>query len=113
MGEWFKIVTGVRQGCVLSPLIFILVMDWILKRATDNDKGLLWNKEQRLADLDFADDIALLESSWAGISELTNRVEEEAATVGLRINADKTKIMVIGDFDVTNGVQAGGKQLSK
>ena len=86
-------------------------MDWILKRATDNGSGLLWEREQRLADLDFADDIALLESSWAGMSELTNRVEKEAATIGLRINAEKTKLMAIGEFDVTNGVRAGGKAI--
>jgi len=47
--------------------------------------------------MDFADDIwpTLLESSWAGINELIKRVEKDAATVGLRINGDETKIMVV------------------
>jgi hypothetical protein len=114
VGEWFQIVTGVRQGCVLSPLLFLLVMDWILKRAADNGTcGLEWEDGQRLADLDFADDIALLENSWTGMVELTSRVEKEAETIGLRINADKTKLMVIGECGETRRVQAGGKAIEE
>jgi Reverse transcriptase (RNA-dependent DNA polymerase) len=61
-GEWFQIVTGVRQGCLLSPLIFLLVADWILKRSISNNEcGLPWNEGQKLTVLDFADDIAVLE----------------------------------------------------
>jgi len=70
-GEWFQIVTGERQGCLLSPLIFLLVVDWILKRATNNnDCGLPWNEGHKLTDLDFADDNAVLEKSWRGMQEL-------------------------------------------
>ena len=116
ISEWFQIVTGVCQGCVLSPLLFILVMDWIMKRAADTGTcGLQGKDEQRLTDLDFADDISLLENSWAGMIELTGRVEMEAASVGLRINADKTKVMVLvtGDCGPTQAVQAGGKSVEK
>ena len=34
VGEWFSVKTGVRQSCVLSPLLFILLMDHVLKQAT-------------------------------------------------------------------------------
>jgi len=79
LGEWFTTVTGVKQECLLSPSIFIIVMDWILKRATDeNELGLKRLEEERLMDLDFADDIALFDNKYAGLQRLTNRVEEEA-----------------------------------
>jgi hypothetical protein len=111
-GEWFQIVTGVRQGCLLSPLIFLLVVDWILKRATNNNEcGLPWNEGQKLTDLDFADDIAVLEKSWRGMQELISRVEVEAGAVGLRMNAGKTKVMMIGHVDPGQNIQADGNMI--
>src|SRR6218665_273652 len=84
LGEWFRVVSGVRQGCVLSsPLIFAIVVDWIMSRATGkNTFGLKWTEGERLTDLDFADNIALLDNTWDGIKQLTERVQTEAAEGG-------------------------------
>ena len=112
IGEWFEIVTGVRQGCVLSPMIFAIVVDWVMRRATkDGHTGLKWVEEDRLKDLDFADDIALLDSTWNGMKELTSNVQTEAAKVGLTINAEKTKIMKIGKWQDTDSIMIEGKEI--
>jgi len=77
---------------VLSPLIFALVVDYIMSEAAGrNTFGLKW-----IEDLDFADDVALLDNSWDGIKHLTKRIQMKAATMGLAINPDKTKVMKIG-----------------
>ena len=52
---------GVRQGCLLSPMIFIMVVDWIMREVESHGKtGIQWTLATQLHDLDFADDICLL-----------------------------------------------------
>ena len=114
IGDWFQIITGVKQGCLLSPLIFLIVMDWILKHALDkNSVGLDWVDGRKLADLDFADDIALLSETWTEMQKITNKVEDEAKKVGLHINTQKTKLVKIGKIEDVRTIQAGGGQVEE
>ncbi|KAJ4448241.1 hypothetical protein ANN_10255 [Periplaneta americana] len=57
----FPVTNGVRQGCILSPVIFIMVLDDIMGTTTkDVARSIRWNLTERLEDLDYADDISLL-----------------------------------------------------
>ena len=56
----FQVLTGVRQGCLLLPFLFLLALDWIMSTSTANRKnGIQWTPWKHLEDLDFADDVAL------------------------------------------------------
>jgi len=64
--------------------------------------------EAKLADLDFADDIALLEESVYSMQHSTSILEEEASKAGLCINPDKCKVMVSGTWSGTADIQVQG-----
>jgi hypothetical protein len=89
-----KIYTGVRQGCTLSPTIFIIVMNIIMRNTVGKAKrGLQWNMYDRLEDLEFADDIRLLAHKYKDIQAKLTQLHEELQKVGLSIsiNISKTK----------------------
>ena len=90
----FMVKTGVRQGCLLSPFLFLLAIDWIMKKTTKYRRsGIQWTPWSQLEDLDFADDLALLSHShqqMQGKTELLNTVSRQ---LGLNINRSKTRIM--------------------
>ena len=84
-----------RQGCIISPLLFLIVIDYILKTCLNKAEfGIAWN-ETRLTDLDFADDIVLFAEKRDVLQRMTNDVQASAEKIGLQLNSDKTKAMVI------------------
>ncbi|XP_053504574.1 probable RNA-directed DNA polymerase from transposon BS isoform X2 [Ictalurus furcatus] len=94
---FFTIETGVRQGCILSPFFFLMMMDFVMRRAlTQPASGIPWTGQGRLTDLEFADDIVLLAQNGKVLQEMTTSLEHEAAKVGLRISTDKTNVMAVG-----------------
>ena len=96
LSEEFAVTTGVRQGCLLSPLLFLVVLDWVTKTAYANSgKGIQWTLMRKLEDLDFADDLALLSHRLQDMQEKVNSLREASQRVGLRISQEKTKVMRI------------------
>ena len=92
----FQMLTGVRQGCLLSPLLFLIAIDWVTRQAYGaSNKGICWQMMNTLEDLEFADDIALLTHR---LQDMRCKIEDLRATgerVGLRVNASKTKLMKV------------------
>ena len=92
--EWFEVLSGVKQGCVMSGFLFLIVIDWVMKRTVENNKnGIRWKLTTILGDLDFADDLALLSSRWSHAQEKLNRLDQFGRKVGLKINVEKTKVL--------------------
>ena len=94
LSDAFDIRTGVRQGCLLSPFLFLLAVDYIMKRSTEGrNNGIQWTLVSQLNDLDFADDIALLSHNHRQMQEKTNILDRTSKSLGLKINKEKTKVL--------------------
>ena len=101
--EQFDITAGVLQGDTLAPFLFIIVLDYAMRKALgdkENDLGFTLtprrsrrNPKVAIADTDFADDIALLADAVKEAQELLTSVETECKKVGLGINGPKTKAL--------------------
>ena len=94
--ESLSMRTGVRQGCLLSPLLFLVTLDWVTKTAFATRHGIQWSFMTSLEDLDFADDLALLSHRIQDTKDKTRALEDQGAKVGLKMNATKTKLMRSG-----------------
>jgi hypothetical protein len=93
----FEVKQGVRQGCILSPILFLVVIDDILTAAVgDNEaKGIQWRLAEKLSHLDYADDVCLLANSRSGLRTMSHALYEKGKCAGLKINIPKTKIMSV------------------
>ena len=104
----FNIVTGVLQGDPLAPFLFIICLDYAMRSSIVDSDGIVLKRRrsrrhppQVLSDLDYADDIALIEATIAKAQDLLSRVETACQSVGLFLNAKKTKFMVVNSNDST------------
>ncbi|GFR57752.1 LINE-1 retrotransposable element ORF2 protein [Elysia marginata] len=94
--DWFAVKLGVRQGCIISPILFLIAIDWVMKRATNQQpREITWKAFNHLEDEDFADDIALLSHSKKDMQEKTSCMETSARSIGFKISHSKSKVMKI------------------
>lgn len=92
--EWFKIGKGVRQGCILSPYLFNLYAEYIMRKAglEETEIGIKIGG-RNLNKLRYADDTTLMAENEKDLKILLKKVKEESAKAGLLLNVKKTKIM--------------------
>jgi len=92
--EWTDIKRGVRQGCVMSPDLFNLYSELILKELEEVKAGIQVNG-RRINNIRCADDTVLLASSETGLQILVNIVHTSSKRFGLNLNINTTKVMVM------------------
>ena len=93
----FQIGKGVCQGCILSPCLFNLHVEYILRNA-GLEKAQVGIKiaGRYINNLRYADDTTLMAENEEELKRLLMKVKEESEKVGLKLNIQKTKIMASG-----------------
>ena len=88
---------GVRQGCILSPCLFNLYAEYIMRNTglEDTQAGIKI-AGRNINNLRYADDITLMAESEEELKSLLMKVKEESEKVGLKLNIQKTKIRASG-----------------
>ena len=89
--DWFQIGKGIHQGCILSPCLFNLYAEYIMRNAgLDEAQAGIKIAERNINNLSYADDHPLAESEE--LKRLLMKVKEESEKVILKVNIQKTKI---------------------
>src|SRR5574337_442517 len=95
--DWFQIGKEVRQGCVLSPCLFNLYAEYIMRNAgLEEAQAEIKIAGRNINNLRCADDTTLMAESEEEQKSLLRKVKEESEKVGLKLNIQKTKIMASG-----------------
>ena len=117
--ERFEVTTGVRQGCVLSPLLFNCFLDKILREAMANlngglqidytmSEGLFFTYRDKttastsIQDALYADDLTLVAEFQGELQDMVNAIDNACRRWGMTISATKTKILAVGEQQSSN-----------
>ena len=93
MADWFQISKGVRQGCILSPCLFNLHAEYIIRNAgLDEAQAGIKITGRNVDNLRYADDTTLTAESEEKLKSLLMKVKEESEKVGLKLIIQKIKI---------------------
>ena len=92
--DWFQIGKGVCQGCILSPCLFNLNAEYIMRNAgLDEAQAGIRIAGRNINNLRYADDTTLMAESEEELKSLLRKVKEENEKAVLKPNIQKTKIM--------------------
>ena len=95
--DWFQIRKGVHQGCTLSPCLFNLYAEYIMRHTgLDEAQAGIKTAKRNIKNLRYADVTTLMTESEEELKRFLRKVNEESERVGLKLNIQKTNIMASG-----------------
>ena len=112
-GEWFHTPIGVHQGCLLSPTLFNIRLEWIMNEALENHTGTVSIGGRNITNLRFADDIDGIAGKEAKLANLVRQMDRASSRYGKEISAEKTKLMANNNSTITANISVQGQKLER
>ena len=95
--DWFQIGKGVCQGCILSPCLFNLYAEYIMRNVgLEETQAGIKIARRNINNLRYAKDTTLMAEIEEELKSFSMKVKEESEKVGLKLNIQKTKIIAPG-----------------
>ena len=118
--DWFQIRKGLCQGCILSPCLFNLYAEYIMRNAgLEEAQAGIKIAGRNINNLRYADDTTLMAESEEELKSLLMKVKVESEKVGLKLNIQKMKIMASGpitsweiDGEIVSDFISGGSKIT-
>ena len=101
IGEWFRTTVGVRQGCLLSHILFNSFLERIMSDALEKHDGKVSIGGRNITNLRFADDIDAVAEEEQELEALVESLDKTCTMYMMEISAEKTKLMT----NRANGIQ--------
>ena len=113
IGDWFRTTVGVRQGYLLSPTLFNIFLERIMTDVLENHQGTVSIGGRTITNLRFADDIDDLAGKEEELASLVDRLDKTSATFGMKISAEKTKLMTNNANGISIDNRVHGEKLDE
>ena len=100
-GEWFRTLVGIRQGCLLSPTLFNIILERIITDALQEHDGKVSIGGRNITNLRFADETGAQAEEEQELEDLVESLDRICIRYKIGISAAKTKLMT----NSANGIQ--------
>ena len=104
ISESITVKKGVRQGCILSPILFNLYTDYMIEEAFEDLDGIRINGEN-LTNIRYADDTVLVAESENKLQLLVQSLNDKCREYGMSLNENKTKVMVLDGSETNENIK--------
>ena len=106
--DWFSVSKGVRQGCIMSPQLFSVYTESIMREVEEEQNNSEYDELSiggtKITELRYADDTALFSTTPEGLNNLVQAVNKHSSAYKLSINAAKTKIMELDKWQENTNI---------
>ena len=112
LGEIFKTTEGIRQGCLLSPILFNLFLQKIMQETLHDHHTSISIGGRPICNLRFTD-IDLMDSKNRELQDLTNRLVDRATAYVQEVSTEKSKIMTNSTNTISTNISMNGQRLAE